>query len=666
MLEQTFASLAILKVNADRKNMDYIQFFVPFVVEAVRLSDHEVISLSEVQERIVQEFGLQIPLNALKTILSRATSEGYITRNHNVYYRKEGVQLDLDISKEREHFLRSHGTLIEKLITFVENRYGKNWTIENAENGLFSYLEKNSGPLLAAAVHGKPLVPLTDFAPNVKDADYTINAFVEHLHRSDVSGFDSLETIVKGRMLADVLLFEDLNVVRRPFNRVEVYFDTQFIMRAIGSSGPSLEAPCTELINLLKNHGAFLRIFDHTYGEIVGILERAILSLKSSIKIGNKRGEALQYFINENLKPSDIEMIMHELPDTLDRLQIKIKPTPPYTNPLGIDEIKLRSALQDSIGYKDPDGEMISNDVASLTAIHRLRGGESQSRIETCDAIFVTSNHSLVRAASRFFQEEYSFSKVPHCILDFVIATLVWLKEPLQTSSDLPHKRIVASCFAAMKPDEYLWKMYLDEADSLRSQNRISDNSLQLAKSSQRIFMDITLGDAMGFTEGTVFEVIDVALKEIRQEEADKLQAVHYEERLALEQRNWEMANELSRVTELSRETEEELAISRSAHRNKIEGAKKLAKMSARLLSWIVVGILVSFILLDQYVQHHGVLTVFRHGYIKYVIPCGLGLVTFLAVIHLIFGFSITEIGRKIEERLEHVFEALILKWKEI
>ena len=666
MLEQTFASLAILKVNADHKNKDYIEYFIPFVVEAVRLSDNEVIVLDEIQRRIAQEFGLRIPLNALKTIIGRAENRGYVSRKHGVYHRNEGAQFDLGIISERERFLRSHSTLIEKLISFVGNRYQKHWTPENAEGGLFSYLEKNSGPLLATAIKGSPLAPLSSSTISERDADYIINAFIDYLHKSDAPGFDFLETIVKGRMLADVLLFEDLNVVKKPFNGVEVYFDTQFMMRVLGCSGESLEAPCTELIQLLRSHGAFLRIFDHTFEETTGILERAAYALRSSNRIGNRRGEALEYFINENFRSSDIDLIIQDLPDNLDRLQIKMKPAPTFTNPLGVDEVKLRAALQAGIGYKDPDGAMMDNDVASLTAIHRLRGGASQPRIESCVAIFVTSNHSLVRAAGRYFQDEHNFSKVPLCMLDFVLATLVWLKEPLQTSSELPHKRIIASCYAAMKPDDSLWEKYLDEADSLRRQGKITENSLQLAKSSQRILMDITRGDALGFSEGTVLEVIEVAREEIRQEEAEKLQANHNEERQKLERRNLETADELSREAELRREALQKLSEKEEIQQNKKERAKRNAKILARAAYWIVVGCLSFLTVLELYYQHHEAPKVSGYGFKKYILPSALGIVAVLGLVHLILGLSVAEIGRKIEKRLEHFFEDIILKLRDL
>src|SRR5689334_19941386 len=69
--EQVITSLAVLKVNWDRNN-DYINNFVPFAVEALRLLGDPVVAVGDVQSKIASEFGLRIPIAALRTILSRA------------------------------------------------------------------------------------------------------------------------------------------------------------------------------------------------------------------------------------------------------------------------------------------------------------------------------------------------------------------------------------------------------------------------------------------------------------------------------------------------------------------------------------------------------------------------------------------------------------------
>ena len=59
MAQATLVSLAILKVNWDVFGKDYVENFVPFVAEAVRLSTAAAVSLPELQQSVVDTFGLR-------------------------------------------------------------------------------------------------------------------------------------------------------------------------------------------------------------------------------------------------------------------------------------------------------------------------------------------------------------------------------------------------------------------------------------------------------------------------------------------------------------------------------------------------------------------------------------------------------------------------------
>jgi len=73
MSERVTASLAILKVNWDEGN-DYIENFVPFLAECVRIAPQPEVSLPQLQTLMADTFGLVLPQAALKTILKRVAS----------------------------------------------------------------------------------------------------------------------------------------------------------------------------------------------------------------------------------------------------------------------------------------------------------------------------------------------------------------------------------------------------------------------------------------------------------------------------------------------------------------------------------------------------------------------------------------------------------------
>src|SRR4051812_40176891 len=80
---ETLTSLAILKVSADR-GRDYIDYFVPFIAEAIRINRRDVIALPEIQADVRERFGLDIPPGPLRTVLDRALREGVLRRDGQI------------------------------------------------------------------------------------------------------------------------------------------------------------------------------------------------------------------------------------------------------------------------------------------------------------------------------------------------------------------------------------------------------------------------------------------------------------------------------------------------------------------------------------------------------------------------------------------------------
>src|SRR5437899_4217755 len=261
MAERLVTSLAILKVNWD-KGRDYIANYVPFVAECLRKAPHPEVSLADLQAAVSAEFGLKIPLGALKTVLRRAAKIGLVTPTEGIYRRNDAALAELDLAPVRDDMLRRYEALIAKLIDFCASGYDVRWSPEDAEAAILAYLQEHSAAILASAVGGEPVPVATE---SLKHADFLVNAFIAHLDKSDPDGFDFLETIVKGSMLANVMFFPDLGGIPRRFDEVDVFFDTAFLLRALGLEGESRRAPCRELISLVYEQNGAPRCFDHTF-----------------------------------------------------------------------------------------------------------------------------------------------------------------------------------------------------------------------------------------------------------------------------------------------------------------------------------------------------------------------------------------------------------------
>ena len=78
---------------------------------------------------------------------------------------------------------------------------------------------------------------------------------------------------------------------------------------------------------------------------------------------------------------------------------------------------------------------------------------------------------------------------------------------------------MMADAFAAVQPPDALWKAYLAEIARLQEKGSITSDeyyALRHTLSAKRVLMDLTAGDPLAFTEGTVAEVLKVAKEHLR------------------------------------------------------------------------------------------------------------------------------------------------------
>ncbi len=659
-------SLAILKVNWDA-GKDYIENFVPFIAECLRTAPHTEVSLPELQTAVAEKFGLRIPQGALNTVLRRAARRGFAERTEGIYRRNEGALANLDLSRTRSDVLRKYEALIRKLVGFCRKRFKVEWTPEEADAALLANLETGSSAVLAAVVDGRVISRPEDTVPH---ANFFVSSFVVETYEGDPEGFEFLETVVKGSMLASALLFPDLGGISRRFDRLEVYFDTTWVIRALGLAGAGRQEPCRELIGLLYEQNASLRIFEHTLNEIRRVLDAALHAFRSPHDLRRAFGETIQHFIDSGYTASDIELAIARIEQSLRALHIRVKCKPPHTEALGLDEVKFASVLQDEVHYQHE--EALFHDIDSLTAIHRIRQGQLQPRIESSQAIFVTTNLPLARGARRFLREEfegYRDTTVPLCLLDHAFTTIVWLKKPLR-APDLPRKCIIADCYAAMNPPDNLWKQYLEEIDRLETRGDISThdyNLLRFSLAARHALMDTTLGDVEPFAEGTVAQVLERAQAAARAdteaalaaERQAKLRAEHdAEARLTAERADAEAALAAEKLA--TAQAEARFIAHREAQIGRI---RIVSACAARWVGLITLALGVALLAAGVFLTLPDPFPDLVGGRWNVLVPALLAAFGVLSFASLAFGANLRSLARRLEGAVARFLERILFRF---
>lgn len=508
---ETLSALAILKVNWDRFNQDYIENFVPFVAEVLRQSKDEVVSLQDLQEGVRNHFGLDLPLNPLKQILQRVAKHGYVRKDSGVFYRNQDRLKELNFSEVRGNVMSIHDRLLPRLRDFTLTEHGIKWSENDAAAAIHSFLINYSLDILFAKSERTKI----EVKGGPQKAAYIIASFLTYYQEKEPQIFEDFTTLVKGHLLANAIYLPNPGSVAQRFQKTKIYLDTTVIIYAAGYAGPERQAPCEELLRLLYDYGADLRCLQFTTDEIRGVLDACAVQLHAG-QLKDAYGPTIEWFIKSGKSASDLELMIARFPVKLRSLNIIVENRPDRLKEFQIDEKGFEKALEKAIHYRRPRARI--HDVDCISAVAQLRRGVNTYQLEFCGALFVTTNTEIARITRHFFQAEAPEGTVSLCITDYALGNLLWLKNPTR-APELPHKFLIADAFAAMQPPDDLWATYLAEIANLQQAGQINADeyfAMRYSITARRALMDLTNGEVSAFTEGTVKEVLKVATENIR------------------------------------------------------------------------------------------------------------------------------------------------------
>lgn len=643
MRADPLVTLAILKVDWDRGH-DYIENFIPFVSDCLAKASQDEVSLEVIHQCLQERFGLAVPVAPLRTILRRAARRDIVRVKGGIYVRNPEKLRDVDVSRHSADVARKQADLINKFITFARDRHQTGISNQEAELALLGLLRHTGGQLIEAVVEG--VGPTARIPDDSDDLHFLVSSFVAHIADSDPSGYEAFETLVKGAALAGVLYLGDLGDIERRFNNLDVYFDTRFLLRALGHAGPGLQRPYSELLEMTRTLGGNPRCFSQTAEEMHRILDAAAYVVGSHRVSGNPLGESLKFFLSEGFSSSDIKVFAGRIERDLSSLGVLVRDKPDFQTRLSLDEKKLEEMLEAEVHYRGKEAR--DHDVDSIAAIHRLRRGELFRHLEDARAIFVTTNGGMARAATRFFCGEWDANCVPLCMTEDRFTTVTWLKAPLQ-APDLPVSKIIGDCYAALNPSPPLWKRYLGEVKRLEDRGDVSADDAYVLRYSTEAYsalMDLTHGDDHAFAEGTIEEVLERARAASREEveaERDRAKKKHEAEEA-----------ERKRIEQDLLSTQEKLATVEN------QRTQSILRVAERLAKWITTAL---FLVASAF---FGWVFYLSAGITPLNEKLRTGVSAVLAVfgfMSLLFGWTLKSLADKFQER---VAEALMRRLSDV
>ena len=617
----TITSLAMLKVNADLQNRDYLDYLLPFVNEAISHLNGKPVNSADVRSEIRARSGLRIPAGPVDLILRRMVRHNLLTSDHGVYYKGPKFQ-PVDLTSKRVAANQSMTRVINGIVVFAEARGLKPFSTDRAAKALASYLGRFCIECLRTHAQGTALPRIQ--SPKYEDL-FVVNGFIQKALEHDLDLFEDVVVLVKGHMLANALICPDLESLQRKFGDVTFYLDTPFILRLVRAQGEPLYAASIELLELLKRLKANLAVFNHTAQEV----HQVLTGCEKLLEQPNARARVVIEMRKAGRTRTDLILIRSGLDAFYGSHGIVRCPTPKHRLSFQIDETILGGALDEEVKYWNT--RALEYDVNSIRSIYVLRKGLAPTRLENARAVMVTTNSKLARVAFDYGQQHESTREVSSVITDFSLGNVAWLKAPL--TSDLPRREIIATCYAAMEPPPHLWSKYLGEIDRLRSEGRITaadHEALRLSFRAREELMNLTLGQEEIFSAGTITDILNIVRQEFTREHLEKLD----QERAAHEETRSRLL-----LLETQREEQRKDLFRRAVNFGKFAGNALLMGLTLVLISAALAGATITGARIHNFWVASGVNAIVSAGAVW-------------AALNAIFGVSVLDLSRTLRTKI--------------
>lgn len=474
MTEQSniLTSYCFLAALTETQNDLYQGVYIPIIKRTLSFYSLKVGEFgndTDIQTQLKELYGIEVPLIVIKQLLKAVEksmsrkeqgNSGFKTlENGRCFQIKQYTFLALE-EKYKE------GSRNAQAIQVAFETYLKDQQVDEPTSTSFAdFLTKNKIKL-TAFFKGEPL-------KNGEGIDKTfihhIN-FLETIEQNHHQLFKIAESLYLGSIVAS--LFECEFDYDAKFSTDEVYYlDTQIVLKALDLQGEADTRPIQELLTLIKESGAKIKILDITAGEINYNINLAISNYNSSNPTTTINEACLRRNKNKTWLIGFGGNFEKNLSEILGA-DVEVIPA------------SLKEKFQKTADVKELQGNRLKkanaeHDVFAYLFVREKRGGSLKAH-QKAKVWFLTANKNLLS----FNITKASVGNVPEVTLPDTLTTLLWLRNPNKLIGKI--KSIgLNELIATTLNDEIATRELINEFDTnLKAVENINQDDYQILISS--------------------------------------------------------------------------------------------------------------------------------------------------------------------------------------
>lgn len=303
------------------------------------------------------------------------------------------------------------------------------------------------------------------------------------------------------------------------YSDLHVYLDSPIVFALLGMDDISRTESYKQLVADMLKAKCSIHVLDHNFQEVDGIITRAAGWATNTLYDLRKANNAARFFHDSQMDKTEISEFCENIETKLNELGITIRETSydVYQDKFQEDETCLFDMVKTR--YTDHGYELsqerqdsIRIDVRSIIMVYRERQGQTATRLQNAKHIMLTSNNAIANVCKKYESNRSQQSgHIPACISADLFGAILWLDNPMQML-EYQKKKLLADCYAFLKPDKVLLDKYMQSLDEARNADAIDEKKFLFLRTHKVVLdslMDITKGDYARFNSNTYMEVYE-------------------------------------------------------------------------------------------------------------------------------------------------------------
>lgn len=303
------------------------------------------------------------------------------------------------------------------------------------------------------------------------------------------------------------------------YSDLHVYLDSPIVFALLGMDDTSRTESYKQLVADMIRAKCSVHVLDHNFQEVDSIIARAAGWATNTLYDLRKANNAARFFHDSQMDETEISEFCENIETMLNELGITVKETcyDVFQDKFQEDETCLFDMVKARYidhGYElsQEKQDSIRIDVQSIIMIYRERQGQTATRLQNAKHIMLTSNNAIANVSKKYeSNRSLQAGHIPACISADLFGAVLWLDSPMQFL-EYQKKKLLADCYAFLKPDKVMLDKYIQSLDEARNADAIDEKKFLFLRTHKVVLdslMDITKGDYARFNSNTYLEVYD-------------------------------------------------------------------------------------------------------------------------------------------------------------